>query len=100
MAPDRTSIAASSLPSLSVFQVEGNAKDRKKPEFINFKRILWHESFFHIIESIVLYTKSGCWLKCGDGYDRCLFPIIMVLSVDYEEQYTSFSHGAVLDLDT
>jgi hypothetical protein len=28
----------------------------------------------------------GCFFKCGDGAVRWLFPIVLILSADYEEQ--------------
>ncbi|KAJ3500632.1 hypothetical protein NMY22_g19198 [Coprinellus aureogranulatus] len=57
----------------------------KKSSFINFKRIVWHKSFAKILESIKVYAKEGFWHKCGDGIWRRLFPIILILSADYEE---------------
>ncbi|KAH9172732.1 hypothetical protein EDB89DRAFT_2114096 [Lactarius sanguifluus] len=66
--------------------VKEDPMERKKPTFVNFKRTVWHESFFVIIQSIVTHSKTGCWLECGDGVKRWLFPIVLILSADYEEQ--------------
>ncbi|KAH9029162.1 hypothetical protein EDB85DRAFT_2147471 [Lactarius pseudohatsudake] len=66
--------------------VKEDPMERKKPAFVNFKRAVWHESFFMIIQSIVTHSKTGCWLECGDGVKRWLFPIVLILSADYEEQ--------------
>ncbi|KAH8984062.1 hypothetical protein EDB86DRAFT_3066194 [Lactarius hatsudake] len=57
-----------------------------KPAYVNFKRTVWHESFFMIVQSITTHSKTGCWIECGDGVRRWLFPIILILSADYEEQ--------------
>ncbi|KAH9161889.1 hypothetical protein EDB89DRAFT_1913610, partial [Lactarius sanguifluus] len=66
--------------------VKEDPMERKKPTFVNFKRTVWHKSFFVIIQSIVTHSKTGCWLECGDGVKRWLFPIVLILSADYEEQ--------------
>ncbi|KAH9001527.1 hypothetical protein EDB92DRAFT_1788816 [Lactarius akahatsu] len=58
----------------------------KKPTFVNLKRTIWHESFSMIVQSIVTHSKTGCWLECGDGVERWLFPIVLILSADYKEQ--------------
>jgi len=66
----------------------GEDEDKKgKSEYVNFKRVVWHESFRKLLESIVQYSKTGCWVQCGDQIPRHLFPIILILSADYEEQY-------------
>ena len=72
---------------LSVFQIKDDSNEHNKSAFANFKRMVWHESFFVIIRSIIAHSKTGCWLECGDGVKRWLFPIILMLSMDYEEQY-------------
>ncbi|KAH9038489.1 hypothetical protein EDB85DRAFT_2287447 [Lactarius pseudohatsudake] len=68
----------------------------KKPSFVNFKRTIWHESFSMIVQLIVTHSKTGCWLECGDGVERWLFPIVLILSADYEEQCVmSLTRGAM-----
>jgi hypothetical protein len=39
-----------------------------------------------VIKSIIEYSKTGCFFKCGDGVVRWIFPILLILSADYEEQ--------------
>jgi hypothetical protein len=68
-------------------KVSEDPKEEGKAAFVNFKRVVWHESFNLIIQSIVGHSKHGCWLKCGDDVERWLFPTILILSADYEEQY-------------
>ncbi|KAH8991781.1 hypothetical protein EDB86DRAFT_3065116 [Lactarius hatsudake] len=46
--------------------------------------------------SIVMHSKTGCWLECGDGVERWLFPIVLILSADYKEQCVmSLTRGAM-----
>ncbi|KAH9997448.1 hypothetical protein BJV74DRAFT_768370, partial [Russula compacta] len=47
--------------------VTEDPKESGKPEFINFKCVVWHTSFEKVIQSITMHSKSGCWLECGDG---------------------------------
>lgn len=54
---------------------------------MNFKRVVWHESFIELLDSIHAHSKSGYHIRCADGVVRHLFPIILILSADYEEQY-------------
>ncbi|KAH9010864.1 hypothetical protein EDB84DRAFT_1570105 [Lactarius hengduanensis] len=71
----------------------------KKPSFVNLKRTIWHESFSMVVQSIVTHSKTGCWLECGDGVERWLFPIVLILSADYEEQCVmSLTRGATVKL--
>jgi len=39
-----------------------------------------------IISSLEPHTKFGHNLRCGDGVSRTIFPHIIILSSDYEEQ--------------
>ncbi|TFK18477.1 hypothetical protein FA15DRAFT_253053 [Coprinopsis marcescibilis] len=55
-------------------------------KFADFKRVVWHEGFERILESIVDYSKTGYFFQCGDGIKRRVFPLVMILSADYEEQ--------------
>ena len=52
----------------------------------NFKRVVWHEGFYKLLESIEEYFKTGCWVHCGDGVVRHIYPLILILTADYEEQ--------------
>ncbi|KAH8985616.1 hypothetical protein EDB86DRAFT_3049177 [Lactarius hatsudake] len=60
--------------------------DSGKPEFVNFKRNVWHRAFHCIIDSIIDKSKAGCWLQCADGTEQHFFPGVIMLSADYEEQ--------------
>jgi hypothetical protein len=54
---------------------------------VNFKRVVWHHAFYEILDSIRLLGKVGYKLLCGDLIARWLFPLLLILSSDYEEQY-------------
>ncbi|KAG1905761.1 uncharacterized protein F5891DRAFT_1125792 [Suillus fuscotomentosus] len=66
--------------------VNENQKDSGKASFVNFKNVVWHESFLQLIESVIQHSKTGYWFDCGDLIRRLLWPIILILSADYEEQ--------------
>ncbi|EGO19929.1 hypothetical protein SERLADRAFT_373989 [Serpula lacrymans var. lacrymans S7.9] len=58
-----------------------------KTTFANFKNIVWHEAFLKILESIEPLSKTGYWHEdIIDHIQRHLFPIMLILSADYEEQ--------------
>jgi len=57
-----------------------------KKEYVDLKHVVWHQSFFKLLETIKEYSVVGCWVTCGDGVKRHLFPIVLILSADYEEQ--------------
>ncbi|KAG1888189.1 hypothetical protein F4604DRAFT_1877352 [Suillus subluteus] len=57
-----------------------------KLTYTNLKRVIWHESFFKLLESIIIYVKTGFAHECHDHITRWLYPLILLLSADYEEQ--------------
>ncbi|KAJ7447224.1 hypothetical protein FB451DRAFT_1343439 [Mycena latifolia] len=65
--------------------IEGDEAEAGKPGYTNFKNAVWHASFFKLLESIVLPSKTGAWVKCGDGQERWLYPMVLILASDYEE---------------
>ncbi|KAJ3548840.1 hypothetical protein NM688_g5244 [Phlebia brevispora] len=66
--------------------IEEDEKDKNKPAWINFKRNIWHKSFRVILQHIIEIASVGQKFICGDGVERFLFPIISILTADYEEQ--------------
>ncbi|KAG1830270.1 hypothetical protein DFJ58DRAFT_737038 [Suillus subalutaceus] len=60
---------------LPILQVSEDADEEGKPGFVNLKRVVWHEAFLKLLE-LVAILKIARWL----------FPIILILSADYEEQ--------------
>ena len=67
-------------------------EDNRKPGWANFKQAVWHKAFHKILESIKEYSKTGCWVVCGDGVERRIFPLILMLAADYEEQFVVHWH--------
>ena len=53
---------------------------------MNFKRVIWHDSFYKLLETIETISVTGFWVKCGDGVERHIFPLVLILTADYEEQ--------------
>ncbi|KAF6743131.1 hypothetical protein DFP72DRAFT_1102075 [Ephemerocybe angulata] len=66
--------------------VKDDPKHKGNPEWVDFKKVIWHACFRQMFESIKEYSKDGCWVRCGDGVERHLFPRILILAADYEEQ--------------
>ncbi|EEB96434.1 hypothetical protein MPER_04436, partial [Moniliophthora perniciosa FA553] len=66
--------------------VPEDAQHSGKKGFADFKGVVWHESALKMFESLLEYSQIGCVIKCGDGITRHLFPVLYVLSADYEEQ--------------
>ncbi|KAK0471916.1 hypothetical protein IW261DRAFT_1424721 [Armillaria novae-zelandiae] len=66
--------------------VEEDPKHKGKPSWINFKRVVWHESFRKIMESVVEYSYTGyAFTLPHSGKTIVIYPFIFVLSADYEE---------------
>ncbi|KAG1884708.1 hypothetical protein F4604DRAFT_1676803 [Suillus subluteus] len=57
-----------------------------KQKFANFKAAVWHESFKMMLKCLRLKRKHGGWIECWDKLQFRLFPIMPILSADYEEQ--------------
>lgn len=52
------------------------------------KRVVWHEAFIEILKTLEKYTKTGWFFTgCADGIPHWLFPVVLLLSADYEEQW-------------
>ncbi|KAF8164494.1 hypothetical protein K438DRAFT_1909729 [Mycena galopus ATCC 62051] len=65
--------------------VTDDTAESGKPGYVNFKQAVWHTAFFKLLESIAAHSKTGIWTKCGDGIERQLFPLVLILVADYEE---------------
>ncbi|KAG2155790.1 uncharacterized protein EDB93DRAFT_1262085 [Suillus bovinus] len=66
--------------------VEEDRKYSGTQSFVNFKNVIWHESFKRLLKSIALLSKTGCWVMCWDNIKCLFYPLILILSADYEEQ--------------
>ncbi|KAK0499285.1 hypothetical protein EDD18DRAFT_1102660 [Armillaria luteobubalina] len=68
--------------------VEEDPKHKGKPSWINFKRVVWHESFHKILESVAEYSYTGyAFTLPHSGETIVIYPFIFILSADYEEQH-------------
>jgi len=39
-----------------------------------------------LLEAIKEHSRTGYWVRCSDDIERLLYPFILILSADYEEQ--------------
>ena len=58
---------------------------------MDFKRVVWHEAFYEVLATISEPSRTGQHVGCGDGVNRHVFPAILILSADFEEQYGVFA---------
>ncbi|KAJ7500378.1 hypothetical protein B0H11DRAFT_2155479 [Mycena galericulata] len=70
--------------------VSDDTAESGKQGYANFKTAVWHAAFYKLLESIVMHSKTGIWTHCGDGKDRWLFPMVLILAADYEEAYAIY----------
>ncbi|KAG1903934.1 uncharacterized protein F5891DRAFT_1184876 [Suillus fuscotomentosus] len=74
--------------------VPEDASEEGKLGYITMKRVVWHESFVKLLINLDQFSKTGYSYSCYDKILRWLFPIILILSGDYEEQcMMSLIHG-------
>ncbi|KAG1802204.1 uncharacterized protein HD556DRAFT_1196826, partial [Suillus plorans] len=66
--------------------VSEDASEEGKIGFTNLKCVIWHKSFVKFLELVAQYLKTGYSYKCFDQILCWLFPILLILSADYEEQ--------------
>ncbi|KAF8546447.1 hypothetical protein OG21DRAFT_1388874, partial [Imleria badia] len=64
----------------------GDSAEEDKLSWTNLKRVLWHESFKKLLDSIIALSKIGFAHECFDDILWRLYLIILILSADYEEQ--------------
>ncbi|KAJ3563065.1 hypothetical protein NP233_g9182 [Leucocoprinus birnbaumii] len=65
--------------------VEGDEDQKGTKGYVDLKRVVWHDCFIKLLEALA-ERKNGEHVDCGDRIKRFLFPIILILSADYEEQ--------------
>ena len=71
-------------------KIEEEAEESRKRDYVNFKRVVWHSSFYELLDSIQAHSQVGFHIVCADGVKRHFYPVIIILSADYEEQYEWF----------
>ncbi|KAG1726199.1 uncharacterized protein EDB91DRAFT_1086868 [Suillus paluster] len=65
--------------------VKEDKKHFGKLAFINFRNAVWHQSFLKILACLTPLSKIGSAIKCWDDLVHIFYPIILILSADYEE---------------
>jgi len=68
-------------------QLDEDEESKGNKDYVNFKRVVWHASFLKLLETLEKHCHTGCMADCGDNIWRLLWPLILILSADYEEQY-------------
>ncbi|KIK35236.1 hypothetical protein CY34DRAFT_17146 [Suillus luteus UH-Slu-Lm8-n1] len=66
--------------------VPEDASEEGKLGYTTLKRVVWHESFVKLLVNLDQFSKTGYSYSCYDKILRWLFPVILILSGDYEEQ--------------
>jgi hypothetical protein len=61
-----------------------------KLTFTNLKHVVWHEAFLRLLDTICLLSKVGFAYKTFEDVMRTLYPIILILSSNYKEQFATF----------
>jgi hypothetical protein len=74
------------LTAIILIQIVEDQEHAKKKNYVDFKNAVWHTSFYQLLASVAKHSNTGYWFECGDGIRRHLWPLILILSADYEEQ--------------
>ncbi|KAI6095810.1 hypothetical protein F5141DRAFT_1068060 [Pisolithus sp. B1] len=61
------------------------AKEERKTGYANFKCVIWHKAFYKLLEKVAELSTVGYLHECYDNVLWWLFPVILILSADYEE---------------
>lgn len=68
-----------------MIQVAEEAGESGKKNFVLHKNIVWQEAFRRFLKQLRKYSQIGYNHSCADDILRWLFPLILILSADYEE---------------
>ncbi|KAI6102268.1 hypothetical protein F5141DRAFT_1065743 [Pisolithus sp. B1] len=61
------------------------AKEERKTGYANFKGVIWHKAFYKLLKKVAELSKVGYLHECYDNVLQWHFPVILILSADYEE---------------
>lgn len=75
-----------SLIDFSLSKPPEPASETHKRKWVDHKRRVWHESVTEILASIRNAAAFGMPVLCGDGIRRVIYPNILIISADYDEQ--------------
>ncbi|KAJ3019129.1 hypothetical protein NUW54_g162 [Trametes sanguinea] len=89
-------IVCGHITSRAFADLEEKAAEKHKLGYVNYKRIIWHESFHKIFQPIRQFSHQSVWYLCGDAMQHWFCPLIAILSSDYEEQcFMSLIRGSM-----
>lgn len=60
-------------------------EEKKRPAFINYRRIVYHRSWDIVVRSIIDSAIAGMSIEDGNRIRRVLYLLIQILSGDFEE---------------
>ncbi|KAH6902842.1 hypothetical protein BKA70DRAFT_1111973 [Coprinopsis sp. MPI-PUGE-AT-0042] len=63
-----------------------HSEDFTNKGYVNFKRIVWTDGFREVLKSVDVLSETGIRYVFYNGTSRWLYPIVLILSADYEEQ--------------
>ena len=66
--------------------MEAPREEKKRQEYMNFSRTVYHRVWWEVLKSLEVAQQFGMAVECGDGVTRVVFPGLYILSMDYEEQ--------------
>ncbi|KIK90860.1 hypothetical protein PAXRUDRAFT_150960, partial [Paxillus rubicundulus Ve08.2h10] len=66
--------------------VSEDIAEEGKLGYTTLKHVVWHEVFIKLLKAVIQYSKYEYLHKCWDEITHWLFPLILILSADYEEQ--------------
>ncbi|KAG1897469.1 uncharacterized protein F5891DRAFT_1191930 [Suillus fuscotomentosus] len=66
--------------------VPADSDEDSKLSYTNLKKVVWHKSFMVLLETLILISKTSFAHQCYDKILRWLYPLILILLADYEEQ--------------
>ncbi|KAI6139487.1 hypothetical protein BKA82DRAFT_154160, partial [Pisolithus tinctorius] len=65
--------------------VPERSKEEGKTGYANFKCVIWHTAFFQLLKKVAELSKVGYLHECYNKVLCWLFPLVLILSADYEE---------------
>jgi len=68
------------------YQVKDDSEDTGKPDWVDFRRLVWHKAVAEVVNSLEPMTRFAPTVLCADGESRQVVPHISMFSVDYDEQ--------------
>jgi hypothetical protein len=67
-------------------QIEPPPGELNNPNWARTAREIYHKALSIVFEPLVAPSRYGKACSCGDGQPRILFPRVIIISMDLEEQ--------------